>query len=382
MTTVDVLMSAYNAEATVEIAVESALNQTVRDLQVQIIDDGSTDRTGAILAALAARDSRVRVHTQANQGLVAALNTGLEFCQGEFVARLDADDTAYPERLEVQLAYLRSNPEVVAVGAKMRHIDSEGLPTGSLAESHSPDDANPSWVPCIEPYLIHPVMTARRAAVVAAGGYRQVDYAEDTDLYWRLLDHGRLYNLPEVLGDYRFHAGSISGKSIVNGRIMAISSQLSALSTLRRARGVPDIVFRQTSLAAYRAAASLSAIVELAGAQLGTSERLHFEEASAAKLMELTSYRPYELETGDCAFIGNVARRGFAHLTPLNAGIQQRRISGTAARLAAQGRWSDARLMLTPAMYPLFMARTAARVGIPDRLWRAVRRGGASKVYK
>ena len=380
--TVDVLIPAYNAGATVGIAVESILNQTMRDLQVHVVNDGSTDDTGAVLARLAAKDPRVHVYTQANEGIVDSLNNGLAHCHAEFLARIDADDIAYPERIEIQLAYLRANPEVVAVGAKMRHVDIDGVPLGSIAEIGSPDLADPSWVPCIEPYLIHPVMTARRSAIDAAGGYRQVYYAEDTDLYWRLRDHGRLYNMPELLGDYRFHDGSVSGRSIVNGRIMAISSQLTALSTLRRARGVPDIVFHKDSLAAYRKAKSLAAMVEIGAAQLDAAERRHYEEAVAGKIMELTSYRPYEIETEDCAYIGMIARRGFAHLPPLNAGLQQRRISGTASRLAAAGRWSDAKLMITPAMYPMFMARTAARVGLPDPLWRALRRGGAAKVFK
>lgn len=380
--TVDVLIPAYNAGATVEIAVDSILNQTVRDLEVHIVNDGSTDDTAEVLARLAAKDPRVHVYTQANEGIVDSLNNGLEHCHAEFLARIDADDIAYPERLETQLAYLRANPDVIAVGAKMRHIDGNGVPLGSFAEIDSPDKADPSWVPCIEPYIIHPILTARRSAITAAGGYRQVYYAEDTDLYWRMRDHGRLYNMPELLGDYRFHEGSVSGQSIVNGRIMSISSQLTALSTLRRARGVPDLIFYKDSLAAYRKARTLDAMVEIGAAQLDAGERRHFEEAVAGKLLELTSYRPYEIETSDCAYIGMIARRGFGHLPPVNAGVQQRRISGAAARLAAKGRWSDAMLMIPPVMMPMFLARVAVRVGLPPRLSRAVRRGNSDSVFK
>ncbi len=379
---VDVLMPAYNAGTTIEIAVESILNQTVRDLRVHIVNDGSTDDTGDVLARLAVKDPRVHVYTQPNEGIVDSLNNGLEHCRAEFLARIDADDIAYPERIETQIAYLRANPDVVAVGAKMRHVDINGVPLGSIAEIHSPDLADPSYVPCIEPYLIHPVMTARRTAIEAAGRYRQVYYAEDTDLYWRLRDHGRLYNMPELLGDYRFHAGSVSGQSIVNGRIMSVSSQLTGLSTLRRARGVPDLIFRKDSLAAYRKARTLSAMVEIGAVQLDVEERRHFEEAVAGKIMELTAYRPYELETEDCAYVGMIARRGFGHLPPENARVQQRRISGTASRIAAKGRMRDALLMLPPAMLPMFLARTAARVGLPDRVWRALRRGGSATVFK
>lgn len=379
---IDVLIPAYNAEKTLGIAVESILAQTVRDLEVHIVNDGSTDSTGAIADAFAARDPRVHVHHQANEGIVDALNAGLAHCKAEFLGRFDADDVSYPDRFEKQLAYLAKHPDVVAVGSAVRHIDVDGHPLGSIARIGSPDKADPNHIPCIEPYLIHPTLLARRAAITAAGDYRQVYYAEDTDLYWRLRDVGRLVNMPELLGDYRFHAGSVSGQSVINGRIMSISSQLTALSTLRRTRGEPDIIFRKDSLAIYREAGTLAAMVDIAMAQLNADERRHYEVAVAAKLMELTAYRPYEVETSDCEYIGQIARRGLDHIPEPNRGLLQRHISGTAARIAAAGRWRDARRMLPAALYPGFSARTLARVALPDRLWRLIRRGGLDTMYK
>jgi glycosyltransferase involved in cell wall biosynthesis len=373
MPIVDVLIPAFNAEATIRSAIASMQQQSLADIAIHVVDDGSTDATPRILAAMAAADRRLRVHRKANGGIVDALNAGLDFCTSAFVARHDADDLAYPDRLATQLAYLQAHGEVSAVGAAVRHIDGAGTPIGTVARLGSPNDADPFYVPAREPYLIHPFLTVRRAAIEAVGRYRYVHHAEDTDLYWRLSEHGRLHNLPEVLGAYRLHDASISGGSIVNGRIMAVNSQLAGLSARRRRCGNGDIVFAKETLAAYRRARSLAAMVEVAAPMLEPGERVELEESAAAKLLELTSYRPYELDEEDCAFIGRVARRGFAHLSAQNRAMQARRISGAAARLAAGGQVRAALGMIPPGLYPAFAARTLARLALPGAVRQALR---------
>ncbi|NVN11283.1 glycosyltransferase family 2 protein, partial [Nguyenibacter vanlangensis] len=99
---VDILMPAYNAEATIRQAVDSLRNQTRSDIRIVVVDDGSRDGTGRILAELAAEDPRVVVVTQPNGGIVAALTRGMAACSAPFLARLDADDMAAPDRLERQ----------------------------------------------------------------------------------------------------------------------------------------------------------------------------------------------------------------------------------------------------------------------------------------
>ena len=370
----DVLIPAYNAERTIGEAVASIQRQSVRDIAIHIVDDGSTDATPAILHDIAAADPRVHVHSRPNGGIVEALNAGLRHCTAEFIARHDADDIAYPERLAVQLACLRARPEFAAVGAAARHIDATGAPTGSIARLDQPDRADPFRVPAKEPYLIHPFLTVRRAAIEAVGGYRHACHAEDSDLYWRLSEQGRLHNLPDLLGDYRLHADSISGGSIVNGRIMAIGSQLGAFSARRRRRGVPDLPFPKDRLAAFRAAGSLAAMVTIAARDLDPDELEPFEESVAAKLLELASYRPYELDGEDCAFVGHVARRGFGHLPPVERVAQIRRISGTAARIAVSGRMDDALRMVAPGLGRAFALRYLARIALPGRIRGALRR--------
>lgn len=208
----------------------------------------------------------------------------------------------------------------------------------------------------------------------AVNGYRHVHYAEDTDLYWRLQSHGRLVNSREVLGDYRFHADSVSSQGIVNGRIMAINSQLTGISEQRRLRGVPDLVFGKDSLAEYKRVKTLRAMIEIAEVQLDETERVYYRTAVPAKLLELVAYRPYEIERSDCEYIGDLARSGFPNFSALTRGLMQRRITGAAARIAAAGRMADARRMVPPRMYVSFAPRYLLRATLPDSLRKHVRR--------
>src|SRR5690349_10856990 len=107
---IDVLIPVYNGARTVASAVRSMQTQTLRDIRIHVVDDGSTDDTPQILRALADADDRIVVHTQPNGGIVDALNAGLARCTAPFVARHDADDLAYPQRLQRQLDYLLEHP--------------------------------------------------------------------------------------------------------------------------------------------------------------------------------------------------------------------------------------------------------------------------------
>lgn len=378
---VDVLIPAYNAAATIESAVASIQRQTLAAIQIHVVDDGSTDETPAILARMAAADPRIRVHSKANGGIVHALNHGLTFCEAEFLARHDADDLAYPERLQTQVDFLRAHPDVVAVGAKARHIDQAGEPVGTVADLGSPDQSDPDHIPSREPYIIHPLLTVRRAALSRAGGYRYVVHSEDTDLYWRLSGEGRLENLPVILADYRLHDGSISGASAANGRIMAVSSQLAGLSARRRRDGRADIEFTRERLAQLKAADGMAAVVAAGAEGLDEDERTYLRRAAAAKLLELTTYRPYDLTLEDAAFVRQALADGLPGVPDERRRVLERHVKGAAARLAASGKWKIAAALLTPRLVPGFLARTAMRVGVPKGLHRFVQRRGTRAAH-
>lgn len=356
---IDVLIPAYNAEATIAEAVGSIQGQSVENIRVVVVDDGSTDRTGQILQQIARDDPRVEVLTKANGGVVEALNYGLKHCSAEFIARHDADDVAFPSRFSEQLAHLRSNPDCVAVGCNVRHIDQNGTRTGGRSEFSGDVAPDPCSAPSQEPYLLHPFLMARRAAISVVGGYRFVFHSEDTDLYWRLLPFGRLHNLTDILGEYRIHQGSVSSASILNGRIAAVSSQLAAISYGRREQGKPDIEFERDMLRAYQDAGSLAGIVELAASQLDPHEKAYLEIATSAKLLYLLTYRPYRIDVGDCRFIRRAIERHASTLTADNRRALQRFQADAIIKLGRSGR---VREILALAPSPKVLARAPIRM--------------------
>ena len=344
---VDVLMTAFNAESTIVQSLSSILCQTYRDFRVIVIDDGSTDTTAEKVLQLAERDDRIRLVREPNRGIVSAANHGLTMCRGEFVARLDADDNALPTRLEDQIAYLDAHPTCVAVSGLAYHIGINGRRLGSNAGMLRADQINMWSIPSHEPYIMHPFVLMRRSAVAAVGGYRYVDYAEDTDLYWRMIETGDLFSLPTYVGEYRVHNESTSSRSILNGRISAVSSQLSAISAQRRARGIPDLNFLETDLADRRRAKTLEGIFAAVESQLTSAESKFLRFASCAKLLELNSYRPYQLDASDCVTIKAILLQHKAEV--LDKHLNVRWLWAVAcAKLIRCGFWANARTLYDP----------------------------------
>ena len=371
---IDVVIPVFNGAETVESAIASIQAQTLRDIRVIVVNDGSTDGTQAIVERLAAADGRVVLINRRNNGIVDALNTGLAACTAELVARHDADDLAVPDRFEKQLQWLRSHPGCSAVSGSVIHIDEAGRELGPKVEMSSPDRADPMAYPQHEPYLIHPFLMMRRAAVQAVDGYRYVFHAEDTDLYWRLQEQGQLANMPDLLGRYRIHGQSVTSVSTLNGRVAAMSSQLAGISAMRRRAGRPDIAFPKSALAEYKQARTLKGIVRLGSRGLDADEAARLATATSAKILELSGYRPYELDAEDCSFICASITRALPSMTPEDRAVCVRMLSGTAARLAAHGQVSASLRMSPVRFYPLVAARLVLRTMLPDSLRAAMRR--------
>jgi len=235
---ITVYMPAYNVGKYIRQAAESILAQTFRDLEFIIIDDGSTDDTLGLAKQLAARDTRIRLITRPNAGVSATANEAIALSRGEFVARLDADDIALPQRLEKQLTFLRTNPACVAVGSSVLMIDEEGLPLYVMPDIQFGHDKIESafWR---GGWPIHQSATMyRRDALHAVGGYRtDLSLHEDHEMFLRLTERGRLENLPEVLLWYRQRPDSLSyAESASSPKIIA-----QILSATRRRRGMPEV---------------------------------------------------------------------------------------------------------------------------------------------
>jgi glycosyltransferase involved in cell wall biosynthesis len=376
---VDVVIPAFNAAGTVRSAIESIQQQSFTPIRIVVVDDGSTDGTQRIVQEIAAADPRVELVPRPHGGIVDARNAGLARCEAEFIAWLDADDLSTPDRLEKQVAYLREHPDCVAVSGAFRHIDEKGRFLGTICQMHSPSTVDPTRAPSIEPHLIQPFTMARRSAVQAAGGYRDVLYAEDIDLCWRMQELGRLHNMDDVLGDVRMHSASVSAGSIVSGRIMAFSSQLATVSAVRRRSGRSDLAFSKETAARYFEAGSLSNIFALGSAGLDQNEIDYLEIAVAGRLLEITSYRQYELELSDCRFIRSAVRKHARRIASDNYAALARSSSGSAARLAHQGFFREAAALISPWQYPAtagrLLLRAAASPAFRERLRRAMGRG-------
>lgn len=207
---VSVLMPVYNAAATLDETLASLAAQSLDDFEVVAVDDGSDDGSQEILRAWARRDGRVTATAAPHEGLVAALNRGLALCRGDLVARMDADDRAHPRRLERQADLLRREAAVSVAGCLVELFPPErvGIGFGLYVEwlnglvEHG-DIAREIF---IESPIVHPSAMVRRGELQAMGGYRDMGWAEDYDLWLRYHAAGRRFaKVPEVLLYWREH---------------------------------------------------------------------------------------------------------------------------------------------------------------------------------
>lgn len=210
---VTVLMSVLNAAAYVDEAITSIREQTWRDLELIVIDDGSEDDTWRIILAHAAQDSRVvPIRNETTLTTSRALNRGLAAARGKYITRQDGDDCSLPERLAQQVAFLESHPDYGVVGTAVEMIDPQGALL-SIAFTLT-EDAEIRELLLDRMCLCGPTVMWRRECLERAGFYFEEDlsYTEDYDLCLRLVEVTRIANLSTPLYRYRQHAGSVSSR--------------------------------------------------------------------------------------------------------------------------------------------------------------------------
>lgn len=207
---VSVVMPAYNNDKYVTSAVQSILSQRYRDFEMIVIDDGSRDNTAECVARLAHKDSRVRLVSQSNTGIVGALNHGLELARGELIARMDSDDISFPCRFSRQIAFLDQNPHVVLLGTQIINMDQFGRLKGIRGEEFEHDPLVHALMTGKSGAIMHPTIMMRRDALDRAGHYREeFKHVEDLDLFLRMAEVGEIRNLPRPLLNYRLHESSV-----------------------------------------------------------------------------------------------------------------------------------------------------------------------------
>ncbi|MBC9882141.1 glycosyltransferase [Bradyrhizobium sp. INPA01-394B] len=228
---ISVLLPVYNAERFLCEAVESVLGQSYSDFELLVLNDGSTDGSLDLLRGFEGRDSRVKVFTRENRGLVSTLNELLETARAPYIARMDADDICVVDRFAKQLAFLLANPGHVAVGGWVMQINHIGLPIGPIRSPTSHDDIDAMHL-VGHASIWHPTAMVRKDAILAIGGYSpEYPHAEDLDLWLRLAERGKLANLAEPVLFYRLHDQSVSQ---VNGLAQQSSAERACRSAWER----------------------------------------------------------------------------------------------------------------------------------------------------
>jgi glycosyltransferase involved in cell wall biosynthesis len=184
-------MPVRDARATVETALESVKTQTFTDWELVIVDDGSEDGTTEVLKHFAEEEDRFVLIPQNPKGIAAALQSGCEACRGEFIARMDADDTMDARRLEVQRAFLIENADCGLVSSRVRFWGTEAGYASHVEWINSlmNHDAM-SLRRFVEAPVAHPSVMFRRELLEGHGGYREGDFPEDYELWLRWLEAG------------------------------------------------------------------------------------------------------------------------------------------------------------------------------------------------
>jgi glycosyltransferase involved in cell wall biosynthesis len=265
---ISVTMSVYNNAPYLAHAIESILAQTFTDFEFLIVDDGSTDESGAIIDRFAAGDSRIRPIHQANAGLIVSLNRMIDEARAPLIARMDGDDIALPERFERQVAFLAAHPRIGVLGTGCTVIEENGAPSITRFENVISNEAILDDLKNGPP-LCHPSVMMRRDVVRAVGGYhRAFRHCEDYDLWLRLSERVEMANLQERLLLYRHSESQVSNRHAYTQKIGAA---IAWEAHVERMEGRPDPT---ESLDALPAIEDLDRVFGRAGVYSNVRERV------------------------------------------------------------------------------------------------------------
>lgn len=223
--TISVLMSVHNQANYLAAAITSILNQSFSDFEFIIVNDASTDTTSTILHQF--KDSKIKLFTNStHQGLAQSLNFSYKKSRGQFIARMDADDIAYPHRLKIQLDYLIHHLHIAVCGTAVDLINSAGKKIG---QKHYPTQITSIMLMRFNP-IIHPSAMIRKSVLTSTVYDPKLNGAEDYDLWLRLGSRHQLANLNQVLLAYRVNPQGVSWGSLKHTELQSIKARFKALS--------------------------------------------------------------------------------------------------------------------------------------------------------
>jgi glycosyltransferase involved in cell wall biosynthesis len=237
---ISVAMPVYNGARFLGEAIASILGQTHSDFELIVSDDGSNDQSLEIARGYAKADPRVVVLASVHGGIGAAMNRALAAAKGAYFAPMDQDDVALPDRLERLLGFLEGRPDVALVGGGMRLIDADGKALGERRRATSSESVAEAMLTSCA--VIHPTSMMRTAAARAVGGYRTaMPFAQDYDLWLRLMEQGHVANIADIVLLKRIHKGAVT--QCHAQRISQVVARSAAyLSHLTRTLSVDDFV--------------------------------------------------------------------------------------------------------------------------------------------
>lgn len=222
MPRVSVILPIYNSELYLRASIASVLAQSFTNFEFLLINDGSTDTSLSIIQSLAPRDARIKIiNNSVNKGLVSALNQGIAEAQGEYLARIDADDTwSHVDKLAEQVKYLDEHLDCGLVGTAAELVDVSGRVTGKILSETT--DAQIRRKLLIKNQFIHSSVLVRKSAVMASGGYVEAEkYVEDYGLWLRIGERYRLANLSLLGLKYLVNPKGITS---IRNRLQVINS--------------------------------------------------------------------------------------------------------------------------------------------------------------
>ncbi|MFS1539935.1 MAG: glycosyltransferase [Candidatus Phlomobacter fragariae] len=209
---VSIILPVYNAEKYLFMALESLIVQSYKNIEIIIINDGSTDKSLEIINSFKKKDSRIKLIDRKNMGLAYSLNEGIFFAKGNFIARMDADDISKSDRIEKQVNYILKNSFIDILGTNVDYID---VFSRKIGESNYPlsnmsiKNTLPFW--CC---LAHPSIFGKKEIFLSQGGYQSKYRSEDYELWLRICRNKNIQfgNMAEKLLKYRIHNLQVTDK--------------------------------------------------------------------------------------------------------------------------------------------------------------------------
>ncbi|GEO37052.1 hypothetical protein SAE02_12000 [Skermanella aerolata] len=275
---ISIVMPSYNSAAFIHEAVGSLISQTYPHFELLVCDDGSSDATQKIVRDLARRDGRIRLIVNQHGGVSRNCNVGLRAAKFPWIARLDADDVAAPDRLETQIKAAERHPEVICWGGRAHLINRQGrmlrgAQLGPVNEAEYRELRRSGKVI----YILGPTVMYRRDDALAVGGYDpRFDGAEDIELLSRLACRGSLRTLPDVLTLYRIHGQSVTAHRSAQQR--HLFSFIEARNHAWQSGGDLELEQYLAELAARPAFERLRDSIAGRGSQYYRNTSIHFAE--------------------------------------------------------------------------------------------------------